>query len=378
MKNKTLAACMIVKNEAHIIERCFNNLKELVDFYCVVDTGSTDGTPEVMEAWLKKNNKRGAIYHEPWKNFAHNRTVSLEKLRLKKDIDYGISVDADDLYHFPKDFNPQKFKNSLTNDSYRVMMTCGYNYPMVKIFSNKKRFIYKSVIHEYIDCLDPINYTGDVTEFTVQAIQDSDRNRSGTKFQKDYLALREALLSEKDPFLISRYTFYIAQTLASLNEAEQAIQYYQKRITQGFFDMERYWAAYQIALLKQQINKPKDEVISEYLKAIDMSYGGAAEATHGLIRFLRLNNQYKSAYTLGLGSLNLPKPKHGFFVEDDVYEYKILDEVSIAAYYIGEYKHSLELCDRILKENLLPESQKQRVLDNRNFAIEKLKPVGPQ
>jgi len=375
--NKTLAACMIVKNEAHIIERCFDNLKGLVDFYCVVDTGSTDGTPEIMEAWFKKNNKKGVVYHEPWKNFAHNRTVSLEKLRLENNIDYGISVDADDLYKFPDKFNAQKFKNSLTKDSYRIMMTCGCSYPMVKIFSNKKRFIYKSVIHEYLDCLDQTDSGGDVTEFSVEAIQDSDRNRSGIKFQKDFLALREALFSEKDPLLISRYTFYIAQTLASLDEKEQAIEYYSRRINQGFFAMERYWSAYQIAILSEALNKPKEQIISNYIKAIDLSYGGALEATHGLVRFLRVNNQHKSAFSLGIGSLNLPKPKHGFFVEDDVYDYKLLDEVSIAAYYIGEYKISLEICNKILKDNLIPKEQLQRIKDNRNFALEKLKPVGP-
>ena len=78
---KTIGLCMIVKNEAHVIERCMESLKRLLDYVLIVDTGSDDGTPQVINNWLNVNNIPGEVIIEPWKNFAYNRTFALEKLR---------------------------------------------------------------------------------------------------------------------------------------------------------------------------------------------------------------------------------------------------------------------------------------------------------
>ena len=43
MRNITLN--MIVKNEAHVIERCLSAARPLIDAWCIVDTGSAAGQP---------------------------------------------------------------------------------------------------------------------------------------------------------------------------------------------------------------------------------------------------------------------------------------------------------------------------------------------
>ena len=40
---------MIVKNESKIIERCLNSVKNIIDCYSIVDTGSTDNTKELIQ-----------------------------------------------------------------------------------------------------------------------------------------------------------------------------------------------------------------------------------------------------------------------------------------------------------------------------------------
>ena len=54
MKNKTLAACMIVKNEAHCIIRCLESIKPYINYWVICDTGSTDGTQNVIKEYLKE------------------------------------------------------------------------------------------------------------------------------------------------------------------------------------------------------------------------------------------------------------------------------------------------------------------------------------
>ena len=46
---------MIVKNESKIIERCLDSAKSIIDFVSICDTGSSDGTPELIENWCKEN-----------------------------------------------------------------------------------------------------------------------------------------------------------------------------------------------------------------------------------------------------------------------------------------------------------------------------------
>ena len=41
---------MIVKDESRVIRRCLESVKPLIDYWVIVDTGSTDGTQEIIKA----------------------------------------------------------------------------------------------------------------------------------------------------------------------------------------------------------------------------------------------------------------------------------------------------------------------------------------
>ena len=86
-KSKKIGLCMIVKNESKIIERCLNSVKPLIDYVCIVDTGSTDDTIDVINNWMKSNDIEGKVIFEPWKNFAYNRSFAMEKIREKNGKD---------------------------------------------------------------------------------------------------------------------------------------------------------------------------------------------------------------------------------------------------------------------------------------------------
>lgn len=46
-----LSLCMIVKNEAHVIEACLRSVQGIVDEMILVDTGSSDGTVEIAKSF---------------------------------------------------------------------------------------------------------------------------------------------------------------------------------------------------------------------------------------------------------------------------------------------------------------------------------------
>ena len=79
--------CMIVKNEKNYLSRCFNSGKNFVDEMIIVDTGSTDRTPEIAESYCAR------VYHHPSENnFSRHRTQSFSY----SGADWILQLDADE------------------------------------------------------------------------------------------------------------------------------------------------------------------------------------------------------------------------------------------------------------------------------------------
>ena len=99
MKN-TVCLNMIVKNEREVIERCLSSVKQLIDYWIIVDTGSTDGTQEVVKKFLK--DIPGELHERPWVDFGYNRNEAMKLAEGK--TDYLFFIDADDRLVFSDDF----------------------------------------------------------------------------------------------------------------------------------------------------------------------------------------------------------------------------------------------------------------------------------
>ncbi len=84
----TLSLCMIVKNEADVLARCLDCVRDIVDEINIVDTGSTDGTVEVAKQYTDR------IFHFDWiQDFAAARNHSFSTATM----DYVMWLDADDV-----------------------------------------------------------------------------------------------------------------------------------------------------------------------------------------------------------------------------------------------------------------------------------------
>ncbi|UZK65912.1 glycosyltransferase family 2 protein [Sphingomonas sp. M1-B02] len=83
----TIAAVLIVRDEARCIARCLDSVRPYVDRMLVLDTGSTDATPMLAAA-------AGAeVHHLPWPDdfsIARNHALDLA------DADWNLVIDADE------------------------------------------------------------------------------------------------------------------------------------------------------------------------------------------------------------------------------------------------------------------------------------------
>jgi len=72
--------------------------------------------------------------------------------------------------------------------------------------------------------------------------------------------------------------------------------------------------------------------------------------------------------------LEIRRPESGLFIEPWIYEYGLLDELAVNAYWVERYDECLGACERLLLEGKMPEQMRERVEMNARLAREKLEP----
>ncbi len=353
---QTICLNMIVKNESKVIKRCLESVKSLIDYWVIVDTGSTDGTQEIIKEFMK--DIPGELIEHEWVNFEHNRN---EALKLAEDkTDYMLFMDAHDELIYSKDF----IKPPLEKDFYYFEMKYGGSkFYRVNIVRSDLNWKWIGVLHEYIH--SPIANTSDVFKGIINLIKiEGCRSQDPLKYQKDAKVLEKALLDEPNN---DRYVFYLAQSYRDSEENELAIQNYEKRISMGGWDQEVYISLYQIAKLQEILEMDPKIFIESYYKAYSFRPTRIEPLFH-LANYYRKNQEYYLGYTISKLALGLPKSDDLLFVDEWMYEYGLLLELSICAYWIDKCSECISVSKKILEMKDLPENIYSCVENNLKWA----------
>lgn len=155
--------CMIVKNEAAVLKDCLDSLKDIMDEIIIVDTGSTDDTKKIAQAYTPY------VYDYEWNDdFAAARNFAFSKATG----DYIYSADADEVLDEENRTKLKVLKRVILPEVEIVQMiyvTEQINHPTEnfvrdmrpKLFKRLREFTWIEPIHETINT-SPVVYDSDI------------------------------------------------------------------------------------------------------------------------------------------------------------------------------------------------------------------------
>ncbi|WP_162551113.1 glycosyltransferase family 2 protein [Paenibacillus tepidiphilus] len=146
-----ISLCMIVKNEAESLAGCLNSVRGVADEIIVVDTGSTDATPQIARDYGAR------VIHFPWNgDFAAARNKGLQRARGT----WILVLDADE------ELEPDSREEVLVcaqHREYEAFFLRVHNHrglartspaitvnPILRMFRNRPEYRFTGIIHEQI------------------------------------------------------------------------------------------------------------------------------------------------------------------------------------------------------------------------------------
>ncbi|MCB1969091.1 MAG: glycosyltransferase [Geminicoccaceae bacterium] len=357
----TVGLNMIVRNEAHVIERCLRSVMDSIDYWVIVDTGSTDGTQDRIREILA--DIPGELHERPWVDFGHNRGEALALIEGRSD--YILFIDADETL---KSADGARLPE-LTADAYEIeirMETFSFRYPrLVRAACGWK---WKGVLHEYLEAGMPLRQDR-IDGVWIHAVSEGARSSDPHKYRRDALVFEQALIDEPDN---ARYMFYLGQSYRDCDDTDRAIDAYRRRVAMGGWYEEVFQSKLQIGLLLQSRgDRPAD--VAEALIDAHAFAPHRAEPLYWLGQFCLDREAYAEALLYLSRAAEIPFPASDLlFVDQSLYDWRCRMMLAVAAYWTGDHARAVALNNRLLQLDGLPDNVRRQITENRNLSLEVL------
>jgi glycosyltransferase involved in cell wall biosynthesis len=386
-----LILTQIMKDESHVATRMLDSIKSIVDGICIVDTGSTDDSINIVKKWGEDNNIETHVFERPFDDFEKSRNFSIEKTR---DIFLNRN-DGHTYYSFWLDFDEQMIidanfnKNSINKDLYMFNVYIGQmKYTRNEMFKLEKPCKFYGPVHEFIICEDKNITSGllDGIKVIVQMDGASWQGNISSKYLSHAHKL-EAYIAEnrQDP----RWIFYTAQSYhdsASMKDNREeneerlrrAIKYYRERTQRpdGYAE-ELYYSQYRIGTIMRVLEEPWNLTHQELLKAYSMDPLRGESIKTIIDYYLQIGEWHMAYLYTKFAKENFhgknPYPTRLLFVDESLYRWKFLEAHAAACFYTGRQLESKETYNKILQavkdhpESFTPEDLKKIEMNGQFF-----------
>jgi glycosyltransferase involved in cell wall biosynthesis len=349
-----LALNFICKDESHVIKNMLESCKTITDLIVVNDTGSTDGTQDIIRNFGKENNIPTYVFERAFDDFEKSRNHAMQKLSdvvaelgWNPDQVHGYWFDCDETLVIDSKFN----KNQFTKDLYMINTYIGQmKYTRNTFFKVSKPFKWYGPIHEFIVC-DDKNITSGLAENIHVDVKMTGASWQGdipTKYKNHAFVLEKYIdANRQDP----RWIFYTAQSYhdsASLPDNKEeneermrrSMKYYRERIsrTDGYAE-EVFYSQYRVGTIMRILEEPWNLTHQELLKAYAMD-PLRGEPIKTIIDYYLQVNEWNMAYLYTkFAKVNFqgknPYPTRLLFVDEALYVWKFAEAHAAACFYTG-------------------------------------------
>jgi glycosyltransferase involved in cell wall biosynthesis len=360
-----LVLTQIMKDEAHVITRMLDSIKSIVDIVCLVDTGSTDNTIEVVKNWGTQNNVETHVFERVFDNFENSRNYSIQVAReVTKDRgnDYwGFWLDADETIEILPNFNKAGINKDLYmfNTYINVM-----KYTRNECYKLDKPFRFYGPVHEFIVC-DDKNITSGLMEglnVRVQMDGGSWKGNIPEKYKSHAFVLEKYIdANRQDP----RWIFYTAQSYhdsaclpdnreENEERLRRSLKYYKERISRNDgYPEEVFYSQFRVGTIMRVLDEPFHLTLNELLKAYSMD-PLRAEPIKAIIDHYLGVGEWNNAYLFSkFAKANFhqknPYPTRLLFVDESLYIWKILEVHAAACFYTGRKDEARQTFQEMVK-----------------------------
>lgn len=369
---------MIVKNESKVISRLIETVKDVIDYYIISDTGSTDNTVNQIKKTMKKFGIPGKIFHDQWKNFAHNRQKALTYVYQQPDCKYAMIIDADEQFKTGLD-STKKVKSDYFNkynlDCYHIKRKyLGNEYYLPFLLDTTKViWHWKGPVHNYIDLKENYGkaehqYIGDEIVYIHVNYHEGSKSAGVSakeKYMRDVKLLTNELEENPDD---TRSWFYLGQSYYDADEFEEAYQAYKHRSEMGGWNEEVFYSLYRMGCCLIALNRPYQDILDQMLKTYEY-HPTRIEPLYELTKYCREKKKYHQGFMFGRMALELNQHTDVLFIHKALYDYALFDQYALCAYYTGRYEICRDVMIKLLKEKKYPDGYEKRYKDNLRFAL---------
>lgn len=329
---------MIVKNEADRIVRALKSAAPHISCYVITDTGSTDGTPDLIKDFFITAGIPGKITHCKFEDFSQARNAALFAAQKSEfEFDYIMLMDAD-------------MELKVYDDTWTEFLAGKPAYDMIQVagvlhYANR-RFAkrgehngYLGVTHEYLD----LETGGCVPEEKAFFFDYADGSNRIDKFKRDIKLLKHGL--EKEP-KNERYMYYLAQSYRDAGKPDKAAKWYERRIAAGGWDQEVWSAEYMLA----HCLKDMDDVPG-FIRTLLSAYNrrpSRAEPLYDLAHWYRERGENAAGLMFAETAIQLPMSDDQLFINNFVYVAGCMEEYAIMAFYVpGKRMAGYKVCNML-------------------------------
>jgi glycosyltransferase involved in cell wall biosynthesis len=330
-----LTLTSIVKDEAHTIAHTLASARRHIDRWCILDTGSTDGTQACILDAMR--GIPGALHEEPFVDFATTRNRGLDLCGTR--TEFILWLDADDelengdaLRSFLEQERPSTAADA---EAYSVRVeTPGASFDSARVLRSRSSWRFRGAVHEVLTHPDRSAPARRVPGVAVRhAPGAAGAARSRARWERDVDLLQREV--ERDPGA-SRAAFYLAMTLLWLERHDEAIAAFDRRIRLAGWGEEVFYARLSKARAADRAGRAWPEVLVLYLEA-HASAPHRAEPLYDLAMHYDRTNDHALAFLFARRAYELPFPAADtLFVEENVYRWGVPDLVGTHAYWLGE------------------------------------------